>query len=114
VNGVHGSFIFMSEQSSRENFVEQNLHLTASVVSFFTGGGGGGDDFLLDPKTVERFRRFSSKTSLPQRTSQLRKIKHTYRAGSLNRKAMDTTLYPVLNHSTTQCSLRMALQIVPT
>ena len=24
VNGVHGSFIFMSEQSSRENFVEQN------------------------------------------------------------------------------------------
>ena len=24
MNGVHGSFIFMSEQSSRENFVEQN------------------------------------------------------------------------------------------
>ena len=108
---MRDSFEFMSEQSSRENFSEQNLHLTASVLSFFTGGG---DDFLLDPKTVERFRRFSSKTSLPQRTSQLRKIKHTYRAGSLNRKAMDTTLYPVLNHSTTQCSLRMALQIVPT
>jgi len=112
VNGVHDSFIFMSEQSSRENFVEQNLHLTASVVSFFTGGVMIS---FLAPKTVERFRRFSSKTSLPQRTSQLRKIKHTYRAGSLNRKAaMDTTLYPALNRSTTQCSLRLALQIVPT
>jgi len=113
VNGVHGSFKFMSEQSSRENFAEQNLHLTASVVSFFTGGGVMIS--FLAPKTVERFRRFSSKTSLPQRTSQLRKIKHTYRAGSLNRKAaMDTTLYPALNRSTTQCSLRLALQIVPT